>query len=127
MLQYFYMDPAGPTTETPEVASQTQTAPEASNEAPKSATKNNSWITILAMALFILSTLSIVAFLYYQNQQLKAMLTDYQTPASGTPTALPTISPTPEVTPSTSGSPTASSEATSSPTPTMSPTASPTN
>lgn len=37
-------------------------------------------ITIISMALFVLLSLSSVAFLYYQNQQLKTMLAKYQTP-----------------------------------------------
>jgi hypothetical protein len=50
--------------------------------------KDNHWVSILAMAIFILFALGVVAFLYYQNQQLKSMLANYQTPvASPTPTA----------------------------------------
>ena len=40
------------------------------------------------MGLFVVASLSIVAFLYYQNQQLKSMIASYQTPvASPTPVA----------------------------------------
>lgn len=40
------------------------------------------------MAIFVLLSLGAVAFLYYQNQQLKSMLASYQTPVSyPTPTA----------------------------------------
>lgn len=53
-------------------------------EPPK---KDSHWITILAMALFVLASLGITAFLYYQNQQLKSMLATYQSQASPTPTA----------------------------------------
>ena len=50
--------------------------------------KDNHWVSILAMAIFILFALGVVAFLYYQNQQLKSMLASYQTPVpSSTPTA----------------------------------------
>jgi hypothetical protein len=50
-------------------------------------TSNN--ITVISMALFILLSLGVVIFLYYQNQQLKGMLANCQTPA---------ISPIPEAT-----------------------------
>ena len=50
--------------------------------------KDNHWITIVSMAMFVLLSLTAVAFLYYQNQQLKSMLASYQTPVvSPTPTA----------------------------------------
>ena len=41
------------------------------------------------MAIFVLLSLAAVAFLYYQNQQLKSMLATYQTQVSPTPTAIP--------------------------------------
>ena len=53
--------------------------------------KDGRWITILAMAIFVLLSLGAVVFLYYQNQQLKTLLTSYQftpTPsASSDPTS----------------------------------------
>ena len=49
--------------------------------------KDNHWITILSMALFVVASLSITGFLYYQNQQLKSMLASYQNTPSPTPTA----------------------------------------
>lgn len=49
--------------------------------------KDNHWITILAMALFVLGSLATVAFLYYQNQRLKSMLASYQSQPSPSPTA----------------------------------------
>ncbi len=55
--------------------------------------KDNHWVTILAMALFVLTSLSVVAFLYYQNQALKKMLASYQTPVSS-PTPTATANPT---------------------------------
>ena len=58
-------------------------------ESPK---KDSSGITIAAMAIFVLLALGAVAFLYYQNQQLKTMIASYQTPTtSPTPTATPDI------------------------------------
>lgn len=56
---------------------------------PQLPKKDNHWITILAMALFVLTALGSTAFLYYQNQQLKAMLASYQAQASPTPIATP--------------------------------------
>lgn len=53
------------------------------HEAPK----DNHGITIAAMAIFVLLSLAAVAFLYYQNQQLKNMLATYQTTPIPTPTA----------------------------------------
>jgi len=50
--------------------------------------RDNHWISILAMAIFVLFSLGVVVFLFYQNQQLKNMLANYQIPvASPTPTA----------------------------------------
>lgn len=69
------------------------------NTMPQSSTRVNN-ITILSVAIFILLSLSAVAFLYYQNQQLKSMLASYQTP-------VPTYSPTPVYTPIESASPSA--------------------
>ncbi len=60
---------------------------------------DNHWISILAMAIFVLFALGVVAFLYYQNQQLKKMLVSYQpTPvASPLATISPSPSPDPEI------------------------------
>lgn len=58
------------------------------------AKKDSHWITILAMALFVLASLSVTAFLYYQNQALKKMLASYQSQSSPTPTS--TTDPTAE-------------------------------
>lgn len=49
--------------------------------------KDSSALTIFFVAIFILLSLGAVAFLYYQNQQLKSMLSAYQ--ISPTPTATP--------------------------------------
>jgi hypothetical protein len=55
---------------------------------PGQTPKDNHWVSILAMAIFVIFSLGVVAFLYYQNQQLKNMLANYQTPiVSPTPTA----------------------------------------
>jgi len=56
-------------------------------------TKDNHWISILAMAIFVIFSLGVVVFLYYQNQQLKKMLASYQ--PQETPTPVATVSPTP--------------------------------
>ncbi|MEK7550289.1 MAG: hypothetical protein AAB535_00685 [Patescibacteria group bacterium] len=51
------------------------------------------WITILAMALFVVASLSVVAFLYSQNQQLKKMLASYQiTPTPTSSASIPSTS-----------------------------------
>lgn len=62
----------------------------AENPIPPPVPKDNHWMTILSMAVFVLLSLGAVAFLYYQNQQLKGMLANYQTStASPTPVATP--------------------------------------
>lgn len=71
------MDPQAETNEAP-------VTPQPIPELPK---KDNHGITIAAMAIFVLLALGAVAFLYYQNQQLKTMLAGYQASASPTPTA----------------------------------------
>ena len=66
---------------------QIQPAPEVPKEPIK---KDSHQITILAMALFVLASLSITGFLYYQNQVLKKMLASYQAQVSPTPSAAET-------------------------------------
>ena len=56
-------------------------------DTPELSKKDNHWVTILATALFVLLSLGVVAFLYYQNQQLKTLLTSYQ--STPTPSASP--------------------------------------
>ncbi len=57
--------------------------PTVPNHVPDSSSK----LPVLAMAIFVLLSLGSVAFLYYQNQQLKTMLASYQAPVvSATPT-----------------------------------------
>lgn len=81
------MDPINPVAGNPmSVGSfpKTPTIPNSNPQIPK----DSHWITILAMGLFVIASLAVVAFLYYQNQQLKSMLANYQTPlASPTPSA----------------------------------------
>lgn len=52
--------------------------------------KSSNMLTIVSFAIFILLSLGAVAFLYYQNQQLKTMLANYQTQPTITPTIKPT-------------------------------------
>jgi hypothetical protein len=47
------------------------------------------------MAIFVIFSLGVVVFLYYQNQQLKNMLANYQPTPSTTPIATAPSSPTP--------------------------------
>lgn len=82
------MDPINPIAESPESLE---------NQNPEQQKMPNgnrsSSITTISMAIFVLMSLSVVGFLYYQNQQLKSMLAGYQTPiASSTPIA--TVDPT---------------------------------
>ena len=55
--------------------------------------KDGHGITIAAMAIFVLLSLSAVVFLYYQNQQLKSMLASYTSPTTK-PQPTPTSDPT---------------------------------
>lgn len=59
------MDP-----QTPNLSTQAPEIPTTTSELPK---KDNHGITIAAMAVFVLLSLAAIAFLYYQNQQLKSM------------------------------------------------------
>ena len=59
-------------------------------QSPKKS-KDSHWLTILAMAIFVVLTLGVVAFLYYQNQALKSMLASLKTP-------VPVASPIPTTT-----------------------------
>lgn len=65
------MDPQVPNQVTPE---------------PKPIQQLNS-LTVVSMAIFVLLSLGAVAFLYYQNQQLKTMLANYQVQTTPTPSA----------------------------------------
>ena len=64
--------------------------PEAVNKTPMDKKHSDtSRLTIFSVALFIILCLGVVIFLYYQNQQLKRMLINYQT-TSPTPVATST-------------------------------------
>jgi Immunoglobulin-like domain of bacterial spore germination len=82
------MDPINPIAGNPEALNQNTEAPKVPQ--PQ---KDNHWISILAMAIFVILALGIVAFLYYQNQQLKGMLASY------IPTATPVASTSPTTNP----------------------------
>jgi hypothetical protein len=56
--------------------------------------KENSPIATISVAIFILLALGAVAFLYYQNQQLKNMLANYQSQPANSPTPTATADPT---------------------------------
>lgn len=89
------MDPVNPiigSTEPKEFPNQEQTMPN----------KNSSnSLTVISMAVFVLMSLAVVGFLYYQNQQLKEIIANYPTPtASIFPSNIP--SPTTEATSSAS-------------------------
>jgi hypothetical protein len=81
------MDPINPIAGSPEALNQ--------NPTPKAASDNH-WVSILAVAIFVLFALGVVAFLYYQNQQLKSMLVSYQTQATPA-TVAPSPTPNPEM------------------------------
>lgn len=93
-VQYFYMDPQVPDPERVVGAEQSRDI-EPRVEGQQS--KDNHWISILAMAIFVLFSLGVVAFLYYQNQQLKNMLSSYQTQTTPTPVASASPTPNPEM------------------------------
>lgn len=57
---------------------------------PAQEPKKGSPLAIIAVAIFTLLALAAVAFLYYQNQQLKGMLTNYQVQITPTPITTPT-------------------------------------
>ena len=63
--------------------------PPASPELAKEAKNSSHWLPIASVAVFILLSLSAIAFLYYQNQQLKGLLASYQPTSTATPVATP--------------------------------------
>lgn len=79
------MDPQAPNTITPETP-----------QIPK-VEKGGNWVSILAIAIFIIFSLGIVVFLYYQNQQLKKMLVNYQTPIGSPKPLAQEATPNPEI------------------------------
>lgn len=82
------MDPQISNVSTPEITKVEDPERVVSEGEPR-VERDNHWISILAMAIFVLFSLGVVAFLYYQNQQLKNMLASYQA------TPIPLVSPTP--------------------------------
>jgi hypothetical protein len=74
-----------------EPATTEETTPDQTSPQTPQAKKDNHGITILSMAVFVILSLAAVVFLYYQNQQLKNMLADYQK----VPSPAPTITPSP--------------------------------
>lgn len=79
------MDPINPVAGNPEAVSQ--------NPGTLQQAKDNHWVSIASMALFVILSLAAVAFLYFQNQKLKNILNSYQSQATPAPEASP--SPTP--------------------------------
>lgn len=69
---------------------------------------NSNSLTIVSVAVFVLMCLGIVGFLYYQNQQLKEIIANYQTPIMS---ISPSIIPSPTIEATSSASPKASSSA----------------
>jgi hypothetical protein len=63
-------------------------------EPKKEEVKSSHWITTLSVAIFILLALGAIAFLYYQNQQLKNMLANYQPQTTSPPIPVATADPT---------------------------------
>jgi hypothetical protein len=60
-----------------------------SPEPPKEVRNGSHWLPVASVTIFILLALSAVAYLYYQNQQLKSMLASYQPQVTATPIATP--------------------------------------
>ena len=67
--------------------------PPISMETPKETKNGSRWLPTASVAIFIVLALGAVAFLYYQNQQLKSMLASYQPTASPAVSASPTPNP----------------------------------
>jgi hypothetical protein len=82
------MDPQAPNIPSVEVKN-----PDVSQNTP---VKENNSMATLAVAVFIILALGAVVFLYYQNQQLKNMLANYQVPATPTPIVMSSPTPNPE-------------------------------
>lgn len=61
--------------------------PTVSPEPAKEVRNGTHWLPVASVTVFILLTISAVAFLYYQNQQLKNMLANYQSAPTPTPAA----------------------------------------
>ena len=59
-------------------------------EVKKGKTDNSNSLPVISMAIFVLVSLGIVIFFYYQNQTLKSELVKYQT-ATVSPTPVATV------------------------------------
>lgn len=79
-----FVDPINPIAGNPKVLNQNPEPP-----------KDNHWITIASMAVFVLLSLAAVVFLYYQNQNLKALIASNQNRPTPSPTFAPTSTATP--------------------------------
>ena len=71
------------------------TEPRVEGQPINNSSRDQHWISILAMAIFVIFSLGVVVFLYYQNQQLKNMLANYQPTPLTTPITTTPSSPTP--------------------------------
>jgi hypothetical protein len=86
MLYTLPMDPINPIAGNPEALNQ--------NQDTSKIPSDSHGITIAALAIFILLSLAAVAFLYYQNQQLKTMIAGCQSSPTPSPIATTTADPT---------------------------------
>ncbi len=87
------MDPQAPNVSTP----LSETPEAAGSESAERVEKDNHWISILAMAIFIIFALGVVIFLYYQNQQLKNMLASREPQPTTSPIIYVSPTPNPEL------------------------------
>lgn len=67
------------------------------NPAASEIKKDSHWITVASLAAYILLSLGVIVFFYFQNQQLKKMLAAKQ--IQPTPTSTPTPEALPKTTP----------------------------
>jgi hypothetical protein len=88
------MDPINPIAGNPEALNPSPTSP---TQPISGSPRDQHWISILAMAIFVIFALGVVAFLYYQNQQLKNLLASYQPQVTPTPTASASPTASPEI------------------------------
>jgi len=80
MLKFLNMDPINPIAGNPEALN-----------SPKN--HANHWVTVLSVALFIISALGVIIFLYNQNQTLKQRLAVYRDTPTSTPVSTPSAEP----------------------------------
>ena len=86
------MDPQAPNISTP-----AENPERVVNKGEPRIERDNRWVSVLAIAIFIILSLGIVVFLYYQNQQLKKMLVNYQTPIGSPEPSAQATTPNPEM------------------------------